>query len=138
MSFRLERQLSFLAAASWLDIYLKNMLVLPHVKKNKSTYRDLVLHACPIIFNTVLSSRLSRLPLLSSLQTVTLPDLDSLIRLACSPSLADTDLGLGFLSLGGVLVAGSFTVRAVVFTVVVGCPGVCHYQKLLDVALKGR
>lgn len=67
-----------------------------------------------------------------------MPDLDSLIRLACFPSLPDTDLGLGFLSLGGVLVAGSFTVRAVVFTVVVGCPGVRHYQKLLDVPLKGR
>lgn len=31
---------------------------------------------------------------------------------------------------------GGFTVRAVVFTVVKGRPGVCHYQQLLDVALE--
>lgn len=47
----------------------------------------------------------------------------------------ETDLILGFLSLGGVMVVGSFTVGAVVFTVVIGCPGVCHYQQLLDVTL---
>lgn len=48
----------------------------------------------------------------------------------------DTDLALWFLCLGGVLVVGRLTVRAVVFTVVVGCPGVCHYQQLLDVSLE--
>lgn len=62
----------------------------------------------------------------------------SLIRLHCFPPHSHTDLALGFLSLGGVLVVGSFTVRAVVFTVVVGCPGVCHYQQLLDVSLKRK
>lgn len=34
------------------------------------------------------------------------------------------------------MVVGGFTVRAVVFTVVEGCPGVCHYQQLLDVTLE--
>lgn len=48
----------------------------------------------------------------------------------------DTDLALRFLCLGGVMVVGSLTVRAVVFTVVIGCPGVCHYQQLLDVSLQ--
>lgn len=57
--------------------------------------------------------------------------------LAFSP-LSHTDLVLRFLSLGGVVVVGGFTVGAVVFTVVVGRPGVCHYQQLLDVALEGE
>lgn len=48
----------------------------------------------------------------------------------------DTDLALRFLCLGGVMVVGCLTVRAVVFTVVIGCPGVCHYQQLLDVSLQ--
>lgn len=50
------------AAASRLDIYPKNMLVVPHVKKKKSTYRDLVLHAYPIIFSTDSYAARSRLP----------------------------------------------------------------------------
>lgn len=50
----------------------------------------------------------------------------------------DTDLALRFLCLGGVMVVGRLTVRAVVFTVVIGCPGVCHYQQLLDVSLQRR
>lgn len=36
------------------------------------------------------------------------------------------------------MVVGSFTVRAVVFTVVIGRPGVCHYQQLLDVTLEEK
>lgn len=36
------------------------------------------------------------------------------------------------------MVVGSFTVRAVVFTVVIGCSGVCHYQQLLDVTLEEK
>lgn len=36
------------------------------------------------------------------------------------------------------MVVGSFTVRAVVFTVVISSPGVCHYQQLLDVTLEGK
>ncbi len=36
------------------------------------------------------------------------------------------------------MVIGGFTVRAVVFTVVIGCPGVCHYQQLLDVTLEEK
>lgn len=54
------------------------------------------------------------------------------------PSSPDTDLALRFLCLGGVLVVGRPTVRAVVFTVVIGCPGVCHDQQLLDVSLEWR
>ncbi|TNN88412.1 hypothetical protein EYF80_001194 [Liparis tanakae] len=50
----------------------------------------------------------------------------------------DTDLVLRFLSLGGVVVVGGFTVRAVVFTVIVGCSGVCHDQQLLDVTLEQK
>lgn len=55
-----------------------------------------------------------------------------------TPSSPDTDLALRFLCLGGVLVVGRPTVRAVVFTVVIGCPGVCHDQQLLDVSLEWR
>lgn len=55
-----------------------------------------------------------------------------------TPSSKDTDLALRFLCLGGVLVVGRPTVRAVVFTVVIGCPGVCHDQQLLDVSLEWR
>lgn len=33
------------------------------------------------------------------------------------------------------VVGAGFTVGAVVFTVVIGCSGVCHYQQLLDVTL---
>lgn len=36
------------------------------------------------------------------------------------------------------MVVGGFTVRAVVFTVVMGCSGVCHYQQLLDVTLEEK
>lgn len=36
------------------------------------------------------------------------------------------------------MVVGSFTVGAVVFTVVVGCSWVCHYQQLLDVTLEEK
>lgn len=128
MLFRLERQTNLLAAASQSDIYLKNMLVLPHVKTKKQKKKHM-----PRPSFAYLSNPDSHHYLLYSL-----PDLDSLIRLARFPSLPGTDLGLWFLSLGGVLVACGFTVRAVVFTVVVGRPGVCHYQELLDVPLKGR
>lgn len=50
--------------------------------------------------------------------------------------LANTDLVLRLLSLQGVVMVGCFTVRAVVLTVVIGGPGVCHDQQLLDVTLE--
>lgn len=46
-----------------------------------------------------------------------------------------TNLFLRFLGLEGVPVVGGFTVGAVMFTVVIGGPGVCHDQQLLDVTL---
>lgn len=106
-----------------------SLLDLPRRTSLHLQYTNQRLRACPVIFKTF-----------SSLQTVTPLDLStlSLIRLHCFPPHPHTDLALGFLSLGGVLVVGSFTVRAVVFTVVVGCPGVCHNQQLLDVSLKRK
>lgn len=44
---------------------------------------------------------------------------------------------VGVLGLGGVG-DGGVAVRAVVFAVIIGCPGVRHDQELLDVTLQGR
>lgn len=63
MSFRLERQPSLLATTFQLDIYLKNTLVLLHVKKKKK-------HISRPSF-AYLSNHLEHLPSFPSLQTPT-------------------------------------------------------------------
>lgn len=89
--------------------------------------------------NPTNSKTLPTSPPLSQLNFSSFPPSGQLLpsisgSLPSSPS--DTDLALRFLSLGGVVVVGGFTVRAVVFTVVIGCSGVFQYQQLLDVTLE--
>lgn len=69
------------------------------------------------------------------MQTINLHSISPVLSASFLP---DTDLALRFLSLRDVSVGGSFTVGAVTFTVVIGFPGVCHYQQLLDASLEEK
>lgn len=99
--------------------------IIHHLNINISDSHVLSLFSLPILYCKFL-----RPTLLKVLPTTPIP---SSLSASSSP---DTDLALRFLCLGGVLVVERLTVRAVVFTVVIGCPGVCHYQQLLDVSLE--
>ena len=117
----------------WVDAVVPNPTILfpspviYHININISDSCVLYLFSLPILYCRFLHPSL--------LTVIPFSLIPSSLSVLSSP---DTDLALRFLCLGGVLVVGRLTVRAVVFTVVIGCPGVCHDQQLLDVSLEWR